>query len=310
MLLLPKQCGSRGNLDRSCLLLNVLWPPSPAAAALPVNSAPAVWPPYSSRHQAREHSAAGRRRSGGRLRHRARGASRRWPAPHANRTQPRHADIWVVDSDGKNLRQVTSDGANNRLSRFTADRRLVFYSNRTGTYQAFRINTDGCGVEPLTAFASGLITYPQLSRDGLTLLFADSSRAAAEATGPWPASRTQVRPLSRAVVDGIPITPLSYSPDERYSVGNRWDPSLRRLVALAVYDRTQQRAWALPAWPSHSFWAGSRIVEPYSRRCATGHSASSRSPATSCSGYLERCPAIPWVACSWCPATAGRFSIP
>ena len=131
------------------------------------------------------------------------------------------ADIWVVDSDGKNLRQVTSDGANNRLPRFTADRRLVFYSKRTGTYQAFRINTDGSGVEPLTAFASGLITYPQLSRDGLTLLFADSSRAAAEATGPWPASRTQVRPLSRAVVDGIPITPLSYSPDERYIVGNR-----------------------------------------------------------------------------------------
>ncbi len=182
--------------------------------------------------------------------------------------------------------------------------------NRTGTYQAFRINTDGSGVEPLTAFASGLITYPQLSRDGLTLLFADSSRAAAEATGPWPASRTQVRPLSRAVVDGIPITPLSYSPDERYIVGNRWDPPLRRLVALAVYDRMQQRAWALPAWPSHSFWAGSRIVEPYSRRCATGHSATSRSPATSCSGYLERCPAIPWVACSWCPAMAGRCSLP
>ena len=125
--------------------------------------------------------------------------------------------------------------------------------NRTGTYQAFRINTDGSGVEPLTAFASGLITYPQLSRDGLTLLFADSSRAAAEATGPWPASRTQVRPLSRAVVDGIPITPLSSSPDERYIDGNRWDPSLRRRVALAVYDRTQQRAWALDSMAVSQF---------------------------------------------------------
>ncbi|QJR37913.1 protein kinase domain-containing protein [Gemmatimonas groenlandica] len=153
------------------------------------------------------------------------------------------ADLWMVDSDGRNLRQITTDGTNNRLPRFTADGRLVFYSNRTGTYQAFRMNADGSALEPLTAIAYGMITYPQLTADGRTLLFADSSLAAVEADGPWPATRAQVRRLTGAVVDGVPIAPSSYSPDGRYIVGNRRDRP--RGAALAVYDRAQRRAWGL-----------------------------------------------------------------
>ena len=60
-------------------------------------------------------------------------------------------DIFIAHADGSGLRQITNDAAFDRVPRWSPDaRQLAFYSNRSGSWDAWRINVDGSGLTPLT----------------------------------------------------------------------------------------------------------------------------------------------------------------
>ena len=94
------------------------------------------------------------------------------------------ADLWLVDVDGKNLRQLTTDPADDFNPRWSPDSKSVwFLSARSGSTQIWRIATEGGEAERITSLPLDVANL-LVSRDGKYLAFAlevfpDSSTPAA-----------------------------------------------------------------------------------------------------------------------------------
>jgi TolB protein len=98
--------------------------------------------------------------------------------------QPTSLEIFVMDRNGGNMRQVTRSGAASFAPFFHPDgRRIVFSSNITsqqgrGEFDLYLINVDGTGLERLT-YAPDFDGFPMWSADGRKLIFASNRNAAA-----------------------------------------------------------------------------------------------------------------------------------
>jgi TolB protein len=72
-------------------------------------------------------------------------------------------DLWIMDADGRNAKQLTDDAYMERGASATRDGRyLVFDSPRSGTIQVWRMDIDGTNAKPLTT-ATGYL--PSISPD-------------------------------------------------------------------------------------------------------------------------------------------------
>ena len=79
-------------------------------------------------------------------------------------------DLWMMNSNGSNQRQLTSNSRNNHHPTLTPDgRHIVFTSDRAGTPNIWRINLDGSNPRQLTS-GSGE-TSPQCTPDGKWVLY-------------------------------------------------------------------------------------------------------------------------------------------
>ncbi|MGH7671278.1 MAG: TolB family protein [Gemmatimonadales bacterium] len=103
-----------------------------------------------------------------------------------NLVRPTRMEIWVMDSDGGNRRQVTSLGGANFAPFFHPDgRRIIFASNhphpRSRNFDLFLINLDGTSLEQVTTHAD-FDAFPMFSPDGRRLVWASNrhGRAAGE----------------------------------------------------------------------------------------------------------------------------------
>lgn len=97
--------------------------------------------------------------------------------------RPGQVELFIMDADGSNRRQVTHNGAANFAPYFHPDGdRLIFSSNfadPTGReFHIYLINIDGTGLEQITRHGA-FNSFPMFSPDGKQLVFA-SSRDAAE----------------------------------------------------------------------------------------------------------------------------------
>lgn len=79
-------------------------------------------------------------------------------------------DIWVMDADGHNQKQLTDDAFSERSPSVTPDGRyIVFDSYRSGTLQLWRIDIDGSNLKQLT---TGIGAFaPSCSSDGKWVVF-------------------------------------------------------------------------------------------------------------------------------------------
>ncbi|MBD0326361.1 MAG: PD40 domain-containing protein, partial [Pyrinomonadaceae bacterium] len=79
-------------------------------------------------------------------------------------------DLWVMKPDGSEQKQLTFDSRTNRYPSVSPDGRyIVFVSDRTGTDQVWRINSDGGNPQQLTN--SDGSTLPTFSQDGAWVLY-------------------------------------------------------------------------------------------------------------------------------------------
>lgn len=100
-----------------------------------------------------------------------------------NLIRPTVLEIWVMNADGSNKRQVTSNGKANFGPYFFPDgKRIIFASNidepnpRGRNFDLYKINVDGTGLERIT-FSDAFDGFPMFSPDGKKLVFASNRNA-------------------------------------------------------------------------------------------------------------------------------------
>jgi Tol biopolymer transport system component len=92
-------------------------------------------------------------------------------------TFPPQEDLFLVRPDGSELRQLTRDAYRDRIPHWSPDgRRILFYSNRSGRYEAWAILPDGSRAEQLTRTTGESPTYPLWSPDGRRIACSLSTR--------------------------------------------------------------------------------------------------------------------------------------
>ncbi|MEP6706341.1 MAG: hypothetical protein ABJC05_02410 [Pyrinomonadaceae bacterium] len=98
-----------------------------------------------------------------------------------NLIRPTTLEIWVMNADGSNKRQVTQNGKANFAPYFFPDgKRIVFASNMADPkgrdFDLYKINVDGTGLERIT-FNDTFDGFPMFSPDGTKLVFASNRNA-------------------------------------------------------------------------------------------------------------------------------------
>jgi Tol biopolymer transport system component len=96
--------------------------------------------------------------------------------------RPSRMEIWVMNADGSNQRQVTNLGGANFAPYFTPDgRRIIFASNHTNPrgrdFDLYLVNLDGSGLERVTTHPD-FDSFPMFSPDGRRLVWASNRHAA------------------------------------------------------------------------------------------------------------------------------------
>lgn len=99
-----------------------------------------------------------------------------------NLIRPTVLEIFVMNADGSNKRQVTNNGKANFGPYFFPDgKRIIFSSNlddaRARNFDLYKINVDGTGLERIT-FNETFDGFPMFSPDGKKLVFASNRNAA------------------------------------------------------------------------------------------------------------------------------------
>ena len=97
--------------------------------------------------------------------------------------RPTRMEIWVMNADGSDQRQITSLGGANFAPFFTPDsRRIIFSSNyknpRSRNFELYLVNADGTGLEEVTSNPE-FDGFPMFSPDGKQLVWA-SGRSSKE----------------------------------------------------------------------------------------------------------------------------------
>lgn len=95
--------------------------------------------------------------------------------------RPSRMEVFVMDADGRNQRQVTALGGANFAPFFTPDgQRIIFSSNhrnpRSRNFDLFLVNLDGSGLEAVTTHAE-FDGFPMFSPDGRQLVWASNRNA-------------------------------------------------------------------------------------------------------------------------------------
>lgn len=81
-------------------------------------------------------------------------------------------DIFVLERDHAQPRQLTQDAAQDRLPRWAPDgQSLAFISDRSGKYEVWRVQRDGSGLEQLTDARAAQVISALWSPDGRHLLY-------------------------------------------------------------------------------------------------------------------------------------------
>jgi TolB protein len=171
--------------------------------------------------------------------------------------------IWSMNTDGSDLRQLTSNKSHESDSRVcvTADGRYaVFQSNRSGSVEIWRMNSHGSNLKQLTT--GGRNTEPCLSPDGRWVIYTatrDGQTALWRISidGGEPAQITDTAcSLSQVSGDGHYIACMGYSPGRLFVIPfqggqpiksfevpivrrGRWTPDGKAIL----YPRSGQGLW-------------------------------------------------------------------
>jgi len=149
-------------------------------------------------------------------------------------------DLFLVRADGGQARPLTDDRFKDRLPRWSADgRRILFYSDRGGKYDAWAVRPEDGALEQLTAVPRDAVFDPVASADGRRLFFSLGFR------GPFEVDLGQ--PLAARVP-----RPFATGEGRAQFVVTSWSADGRRLAGFDEAGRIVLcAAAAVPGTPGH-----------------------------------------------------------
>jgi len=152
----------------------------------------------------------------------------------------RQEDLYTLERDGTGLRQLTNDEFKDRAPVFfPGGDRILFYSNRSGQYEAWSVRPDGSHMTQLTQTSSQEITSPTVSPDGAMLAMRGRGDAGGLLIARLGRTEEPARPAPLPAPDGgARFDYGSWSRDGRRLAGLLLHASGRRTVAIHVLGST------------------------------------------------------------------------
>ena len=164
----------------------------------------------------------------------------------------RQEDLFVMRTDGTDLRRLTDDAARDRAPRWSPTGKLLtFYSNRGGKYSAWSIRPDGSGLAVLARSESTELQYVAISPADGRLVIADGNGGGFFAGPAQPVTEDRLERMRRLDMPGGIFSPISWSPDGRFVSGNVIAKS-GTPVGVAVYDSNTHQPRVLT--PDRGIW--------------------------------------------------------
>ena len=152
-------------------------------------------------------------------------------------------DIYLMGTDGKNVRQVTDDPWKDRHPKFSPDgSRIAFHSDRTGRYEIWTIAPDGSGLTQLTKTEGDTIIEPLWSPDGkMVSVNTTKTGRLIRLDGAGKVASMEDIP---APGPGQQFYPIDWSPDGKHLIGVGIRSEDRFTTTIAYYDPETRRVSA------------------------------------------------------------------
>ena len=136
-------------------------------------------------------------------------------------------NLFVVDDDGGNEKQITSGNWIDYPHTWSSDgRRILFSSDRSGNIDIYAINPDGSGLVQLTDNA-GTNFGPSWSPDGKKIVFCSNRSGYSE--------------LYLMDADGENVTPLTSLGIDTDEMDPSWSPDGKKIVFTSIYGGSGYR---------------------------------------------------------------------
>src|SRR5262249_32818458 len=178
-----------------------------------------------------------------------------------------HEDLFLMSAEGGIPRQLTNDRFKDRHPQWSPDgKSLLFYSNRSGHYEAWTIRPDGSGLRQVTKTTGGSLTYPIWSPDGRRLACSLDARGAALVDLDERVDLHSAHLL--AMAGRLFLSPTSWSPDGSKLAGNlnRQDGT-RAGDGIGLYSFSSRTAEILLDRGSLPLWLHANPTLPYLDPC-------------------------------------------
>jgi Tol biopolymer transport system component len=155
----------------------------------------------------------------------------------AFRTTGRQEDVYLMSENGDEIRKLTDDSHRDRAPSWAPDGgSVVFYSDRSGRYEIWRIRTDGSGLEQLTRTEGQGLWYPTWSPDGSRYYCYNNTGTAIIEAEPVPFDVSKAEWLPLWGDDGAHFQATGWSPDGKRLAGKMIGDDLRQSDGLFVYS--------------------------------------------------------------------------
>ena len=156
-----------------------------------------------------------------------------------------NTDIWIMQPDGTEQRQLTVNAGINGSPAATSDNRyIVFVSNRTASFQVWRMNMDGLNQTQLTYGSAK--TNPTITPDGKWILY--------NSTDNWHLWKVSVEGGEpKQLTDFVATTP-QVSPDGKVIACIGRNESKRRLLILPIDGGPAVKEMDFFGWASRIQW--------------------------------------------------------
>lgn len=163
-------------------------------------------------------------------------------------------DIYLCRRDGsKPPRKLTDDVYKDRNPRWSPDgKRISFYSDRSGKYEAWAINPDGGDLKQIT-FEKGSVAYPFWSPDGTHLAYNLNSESCViiDVATPW--SDQVPRNLGRPADNRLGVFwGFSWSPDGQRLAG--WTGQQNDSPGIVIYNFEKRDFERVAEFGSYPVW--------------------------------------------------------